>query len=63
MSGLVGVTEAAKAVGLNKWTLYRLASKGAIPCYRAGKALRLDPIELREWMRNQALSAVDLNQA
>jgi len=51
---LVKATEAARSTGLSKYFLYRLAAKGKIPFYRAGKALRFSVRELREWMKAQA---------
>lgn len=45
---------AARAVGLNAHTLYKLARRNLVPCYRAGRALRFDVDEIREWMRQQA---------
>lgn len=55
MSQLQSTEAAAKAVGLSKWFLYR--NWPNIPAaYRAGKALRWDVEELKEWMRKQAKS-------
>jgi excisionase family DNA binding protein len=50
---LVKAEIAAQAMGLSKYFLYRLAAKGEIPSYRAGKAIRFDIDELRAWMRTQ----------
>ncbi len=50
---MVKTNEAARAVGLSPYFLYRHADK--IPAaYRAGRALRWDVEELRSWMRTQA---------
>ncbi len=44
--------EAAKAVHLSKWYLYRNAKR--IPAaHRAGRALRWDVEALKQWMRDQ----------
>ncbi len=51
---LVKAGKAAKALGLNAYFIYKLASRGQIPCYRAGRALRFSIPELREWMKSQA---------
>lgn len=53
---LVKVELAARALGLNKHFLYKLAATGRVPCYRAGRALRFSIPELLEWMRSEAQS-------
>ena len=53
MAELVDVDSTARAVKLNKYTLYRLAQQHKIPCYRAGRALRFDVDEVRAWMKDQ----------
>ena len=58
MAELVKADPCARATGLNKHTLYKLAAVGSIPCYRAGRALRFDIAELREWMRTQATGRI-----
>lgn len=47
MSDLVKVEEAAKALGFSKPYLYKSAAAGAIPCHRAGRAIRFDVDEVR----------------
>ena len=37
MAVLVKVSCAAKEIGLNKYTLYKLAGEGKAPCYRGGE--------------------------
>ena len=54
MGQLVEAKEAARATGLNLYTFYIMASKGVMPVYRAGRALRFDVDELRAWMKQQA---------
>lgn len=51
---LVSADEAAKATGLSKYFIYRLAAAGKVPAYKAGRAVRFDILELRAWMREQA---------
>ena len=51
---LVKVDEAAQALSLSKFFLYRRAKEGALPCYRQGKVLRFSIPELREAMRQAA---------
>lgn len=36
---------------LSREFVYKAATKGTLPCYRFGRALRFDPNEVREWMR------------
>ena len=48
---LVKVAEAAKAIGLSKFTLYRAAKAGEVPCYKQGRALRFSIEEVKEAMR------------
>ncbi len=55
---LVKAELAAKATGLNKYFIYRLAAEGQIPCYRAGRAIRFSIPELMEWMKTQSLKNI-----
>ena len=48
------VDAAAKATGLNRFTLYKLAKRGILPHYKAGRAIRFDVEEVKNWMREQA---------
>jgi excisionase family DNA binding protein len=57
MSNLVSIDEAASAIGLSKSKLYKSAKAGKAPHYRCGRAVRFDVEELRQWMRQQALSS------
>ena len=54
MSDLVDVNQAAKNLGLSRHFLYRKVKAGQVPHYRAGRAVRLDLSEVRNWMRSQA---------
>lgn len=51
---LVKVDEAAKALGISRFTLYKAAKAGNVPSYRQGKAIRFSIGELREAMRQAA---------
>ena len=53
MAILVSVNEAAIALSVSKFWLYRAASKGMLPSYRAGKAVRFDMQELLAAMRQR----------
>ena len=54
---LVKIDVASKATGLSRNYLYRLSAAGKIPYFKAGKALRFDIVELKEWMREQAIQS------
>ncbi len=51
---LVMADLAAKATGLDKYYIYRLAATGQIPHFRSGRAVRFSIPELLEWMRDNA---------
>jgi len=51
---LIGVTDAAKSLGVCRATVYRLARSGAIPVVKIGKAVRLKP-ETVEAIRENGL--------
>ena len=51
---LVKVKEAAEALSLSKFYLYKRAKDGTVPCYRQGKLLRFSILELREAMKQAA---------
>ena len=54
MQDLVDVNQAAEQLGLSRHFLYRKVKAGQVPHYRAGRAVRLDLSEVRNWMRSQA---------
>ena len=56
--GLVDARQAAKALGVSPFTLYRYAKQHRLPAYRCGKALRFDVDEVRDWMRQKAAQEV-----
>ncbi len=39
---------------LSREFVYKAATKGILPYYRFGRALRFDPNEVRQWMRQPA---------
>ena len=63
MSDLMKIDAAARAVGLNRHTLYKAVAKGLLQPYRCGRALRFDLDELRSWMREQATAKANGNSA
>ncbi len=52
---LVDIKQAALAVGLSRWFLYRLVAEGKLPHYRAGKAIRFRISEVEMWMRTKVV--------
>ena len=57
MEKLLRAREAAEFLGLSEQTLYKHFEEGKIPGYRLGKALRFDVEELKNFMRNSAISS------
>jgi excisionase family DNA binding protein len=51
---LVKVEEAATALSLSKFYLYKRAKDGTVPCYRQGKLLRFNIQEVKDAMRQPA---------
>lgn len=45
------VEEVAALFALHPDTIYKQARRGAIPCFRVGKAVRFDPWRLLEWYK------------
>ncbi len=58
----VKVDEAARELGLSRFTIYRLP-KGTPGLYRYGRALRVNLKEFREWGRGQALGETETNSS
>ena len=55
MAELINADQAAAELGLSRYTVYKMAAQGTIPCYRAGRALRFDLQEVRATMRQQSV--------
>jgi excisionase family DNA binding protein len=47
---LVSVTHAAARMGVSRATAYRLVTKGELPAVKVGAQLRIDPVELHEYI-------------
>lgn len=47
---LVGVTEAAKILGLSRKQLWDAVRQGLVPAVHVGRRVRFDPDALREWV-------------
>src|SRR5262249_9464528 len=56
MADLVKVQAAAKARGLSTPFLNKQIARGDVPHHRAGRAVRFDIDELKDWMKRQAES-------
>ena len=54
VTNLAKAKDTAHAVGLSKFTLYKLAKKNEIPFYRCGQAIRFDVNEVKAWMKKEA---------
>jgi excisionase family DNA binding protein len=51
--GALTVKQVAKLTGIGKSTIYELADRNAIPCYRIGSMVRFDPKDVAEWWRGK----------
>lgn len=49
----IGVDEAAELLGVNRYTLYRWARQGKVPCIRLGSSVRFRVAALARWMDEQ----------
>jgi len=56
MADLVTVQAAAKALGLSASFLNKQVAREDVPHHRAGRAVRFDSDELKDWMKRQAES-------
>ena len=43
---MLTATQAAQVLGVSKRTIYTLAAKGLLPCYRIGSAIRFEQADL-----------------
>jgi excisionase family DNA binding protein len=50
------VAEAAEFLHLNKFTVYRMASRRKIPVIRIGRALRFDRQKIERWIEARSVS-------
>ena len=50
---LVDATALSRLTGLSAKYLYALASRGEIPHYRIGRAIRFGPAEVADWLMRQ----------
>ena len=45
--------DAARALAIGERKLWELTNRGDIPCFRIGRAVRYDPVDLRNWITAQ----------
>lgn len=53
MEGAITADPLARLLGLSKITVYKLAAKGRIPCFRVGSAVRFDPVAVAQWLEQR----------
>jgi excisionase family DNA binding protein len=55
----LNVDEAAKLLGLNRITVYRLVGQGAIPNVRIGRRIIIPRRGLEEWLERESQKAIE----
>lgn len=50
--------ELAKLLGVTRQHIYKMAAAGAIPSFRVGTAVRFDPKQVAEWLRQRMTQTV-----
>ena len=50
---LLTVEALSKLIATSPKTLYKAVASGHLPCYRIGGAIRLEPSEVVEWLRQR----------
>jgi excisionase family DNA binding protein len=55
---VLAVPEAARALGVNPRTVYRLVEQGAIPFIKLGTRIAIPRRELEQWIAEQAAASV-----
>jgi excisionase family DNA binding protein len=56
MGGYIGVRDAAKLLGVSRYTMYEWVKKSMISAYRIGNATKLDRRELAAWIEDRKIS-------
>lgn len=51
--GALRVEWLSKKLNISKKTLYRMASRGSLPCIRIGGCVRFNPKSVADWLRNR----------
>jgi len=47
---LISLKDLADVTGMSMRWLHERTRRNEIPCYRLGRALRFDPVEVRRWL-------------
>ena len=50
---LLTLNQASTLLNLGRTTLYRLINKEGLPVMRFGRAIRIHPVHLREWLERR----------
>jgi excisionase family DNA binding protein len=56
VGGYIGVRDAAKLLGVSRYTMYEWVKKSMISAYRIGNATKLDRRELAAWIEDRKIS-------
>jgi excisionase family DNA binding protein len=51
--GALTIEWLAKKLNISRKTLYRMASRGKLPCIRIGSCVRLNPKSIANWLRKR----------
>lgn len=55
MTELINAQETAAILGLSYSHIRRLIASGEIPHYKIGHAVRINPVELQEWLEEKSI--------
>ena len=58
MRKLLDISEAAEVLGIKPGTLYKWTCSRKLPHKKIGGALRFDPEELEDWIREQTVEPI-----
>jgi excisionase family DNA binding protein len=47
------VASLAKKLAISERTVREMLNRGEIPCYRIGQQRRIDPVDVRRWLRER----------
>ena len=53
LEGALTAKQVSKFTGISDKTIYELAARNAIPCYRVGSMVRFDPKDVAAWWRGK----------
>jgi excisionase family DNA binding protein len=57
--GLISLREAARRLGVGGYTIRRLVKGGELRCFRVRTVLRIDPLDLRRYLRAHPAAQID----